>query len=123
MRIQGNLGSLLNNAYESHSTFSSWSSPWYDSTKQKKRILEKLTKIFLESLVFLERSKLKKEIQEREKLFTRESSQQAKDEMRNLFSFSFNTITKLEIKTKKKQERFFYYFLKVFQTHKKKARK
>ena len=36
-RIQGNMGSLLdnNNAYESHSTISSWSTPWYDSINRK----------------------------------------------------------------------------------------
>src|SRR3989337_502307 len=52
-RRQGNMGSLLDqhNAYESHSTFSSWSSPWYDSIKRK-RNSEKHTEIFLEFLVF-----------------------------------------------------------------------
>ena len=38
-------------SYESHSTFSSWSSPRYDSNK-KKRNSEKHTEIFLEFLVF-----------------------------------------------------------------------
>ena len=42
---------------------------------------------------FLEESKQAKEKQKREKLFTRESSQQAKEETGNLFGFSFNTTT------------------------------
>ena len=41
-----------NYSYESHSTFSSWSSPWYNSN-EKKRNSEKHTEIFLEFLVFL----------------------------------------------------------------------
>jgi hypothetical protein len=57
---------------------------------KKKRNSEKHTEIFFEFLVFLEESKLKKkEKQKREKLFTRESSQQAKEEQGNLFGFSF----------------------------------
>ena len=53
-RRQGKMCSYQfnNYSYESHSTFSSWSSPWYNSNK-KKRNLEKHTKIFLEFLVFL----------------------------------------------------------------------
>ena len=50
---------INNNIDESHSTISLWSSPWYDSS-QKKRILEKHTKIFLEFSVFHDASKLKK---------------------------------------------------------------
>ena len=60
---------------------------------QKKRISEKYTEIFLEFLVFPVISKLKIEKQKWEKLFTRESSQQAKEEARNLFGFSFNNTT------------------------------
>ena len=48
------MGSLLVEqlSYERHSTFSSWSSPWYKSNKRK-RNSEKHTEIFLEFLVFL----------------------------------------------------------------------
>ena len=56
-----------------------WSSPRYDSIK---RNLEKHTEIFLEFLVFLNKQN-KREKQKREKLFTRESSQQAKEELGN----------------------------------------
>ena len=63
---------------------------------------------------------------EKRKLFTRENSQQGKEETRNLFGFSFTTtklqLIKLERKTEKKQEMLLD-FLKVFRTHKKKARK
>ena len=45
---------------------------------KRKRNSEKHTEIFLEFLVFLEESKLEKEKQKWEKLFTRESSQQAR---------------------------------------------
>jgi hypothetical protein len=94
-RRQGNLGSLLDQQYciREPPNISSWSSP--HATQQKKRNSEKHTEMFLEFLVFLEESKLKKEKQKQEKLFTRESSQQTKEEMRNLFGFSFNTTTKL----------------------------
>ena len=54
-----------------------------------KRISQKHTEIFFEFLVFLEESKLKEEKQKQEKLFTRENSQQAKEELGNLFGFSF----------------------------------
>jgi hypothetical protein len=64
-------------------------------TQQKKINSEKHTEIFLAFLVFSEEEKLKKEKQKREKLFTWESSQQAKEESRNPFGFSFNTTTKL----------------------------
>ena len=51
------------------------------------------------------------------KLFTRESSQQTKEETRNLFGFSFTTtklqLIKLERKTEKKRE-IFLGFLKFF---------
>ena len=48
---------------------------------KKKRNSEKHTEIFLEFLIFLKESRLKKgENQKQEKLFTRESSQQAKEE-------------------------------------------
>ena len=39
-------------SYESHPTFSSWSSPWYNTNKRK-RNSEEHTEIFLEFLVFL----------------------------------------------------------------------
>ena len=50
------------------------------TTKEKKRNSEKHTEIFLDFLAFLEESKLKKEKQKREKLFTWESSQQVQEE-------------------------------------------
>ena len=78
---------INNNANDRHSTFSSWSSPRYNSNK-KKRNSEKHTEIFLELLVFLNRQN-KREKQKREKLFTRESSQQTKEGQGNIFGFSF----------------------------------
>ena len=61
------------------------------TTQQKKRKInsEKHTEIFLEFLVFHEGSKLKKGKQKMRKLFTRESSQQAKEELRTLFGLYF----------------------------------
>ena len=50
--------------------------------KQKKSISKKHTEMFLEFLFFLEEVK-----QEREKLFTRESSQQAKEEREIFLGF------------------------------------
>ena len=53
---------------------------------RKKRNSGKHTEIFLEFLGFLEQAN-KREKQKREKLFTRESSQQAKEEQGNIFGF------------------------------------
>ena len=71
-------------SYERHSTFSSWSSPWYNSNKRK-RNSEKHTNFF-GVFGFLQQANKK---QKREKLFTRESPQQGKEEQGNLFGFSF----------------------------------
>ena len=57
--------------------------------KEKKRISKKHTRNAFGVLFFLKKVK-----QAREKLFTWESSQQVKEESRNLFGFSFNTTTK-----------------------------
>ena len=54
----------------------------------RKRNLEKHTEIFLEFLVFFSKQ-IKGKAKKREKLFTRESSQQEKKEQGNLFGFSF----------------------------------
>ena len=61
---------------------------------ERKINAEKHTKMFLEFLVFLEESKLKKEKQKREKLFTWESSQKAKNNKEIFLGFLFNTTTK-----------------------------
>ena len=95
-RRQGNFGSLLDQyqcIWEPLNIFIVvFSSVWL--SKNRKINSEKHIEIFLEFLVFLEERKLKKgEKQKREKLFTREISQQAKEESRNIFGFSFNTTT------------------------------
>ncbi len=80
-------------SYESHSTFSSWSSPRYNSNK-KNRNSEKHTKIFLEFLVFLEESKLNKgKTKTRKTIYTRKLPTN-KRRTRNLLGFSFNITTK-----------------------------
>ena len=53
------------------------------------------------------------------KLFTRESSQQVKEEREIFLGFHFNSTTSMEIKL----TNFLVFFLKVYQTHKKKTRK
>ena len=58
---------------------------------KEKKNSEKHTKIFLEFLVFLNKQ-IKGKSKNGKKLFTRESSQHAKEEQGNLFGFSFNTI-------------------------------
>ena len=56
------------------------------------------------------------------KLFTRESSQQAKEEQEIFLGFLLIiTTTGMESKLAKSYNYFFLVFLKVFQTHKKKA--
>ena len=87
-RRQGNMGSLLDhNANGSHSTFSSWSSPRYDSIKDKE--IQRNTLKYFWSFWFFWKKANKKEKQRREKLFTQENSHQAKEEQGNLFGFSF----------------------------------
>ena len=53
------------------------------------------------------------------KLFTRESSQQVKEEREIFLGFHFNYTTSMEIKL----TNFFLVFLKVYPAHKNKARK
>ena len=96
------------------------SSPRYNSNK-KNRNSEKHTEIFLEFLVFLNKQ-IKREKQKREKLFTRESSQQAKEEKEIFLGILFSTTTKHALKVNSLQLCFFG-FSNVFQTHNKKARK
>ena len=56
------------------------------------------------------------------KLFTRESSQQAKEEQEIFLGFLLiTTITSMESKLAKGYNYFFWFFLKFFQTRKKKA--
>ena len=52
------------------------------------------------------------------KLFTREGSQQVKEEEEIFLGFHFNSTTSMEIKLTN-----FLFFLKVYQTHKKKLEK
>ena len=88
-KVKWALCQINNNAYESHSTFSSWSSPRYESI-ERKRNSKKHTKMLLEFLVFLKQAN-KREKQKLEKLFMQESSQQVKGEQGNLFGFSFQS--------------------------------
>ena len=83
--------------------------------KEKKRISKKHNEIFLEFLFFEEKIK-----QEREKLFTRESSQQVKEEQEIFLGFLLILLLSLESKLNRTK---FLVFLKVYQRHEKKARK
>ena len=56
-------------SYESHSTFSSWSSPWCNSSK-KKRNSEKHTEIFLEFLISLNKQNKKGKAKTRKTIYT-----------------------------------------------------
>ena len=58
------------------------------TTRIKRKEIQRDTLIFFGVFGFLEQAN-KREKQNREKLFTRESSQQAKEEQGNLFGFSF----------------------------------
>ena len=83
------MGSLLVQqlSYERHSTFSSWSSPWYNSNKRK-RNSEKHNEIFLEFLVFL--NKQIKGKSKNEKIYLHEKTpNKKKEEQGNIFGFSF----------------------------------
>ena len=65
------------------------------TTQQKKRKInsEKHTEIFLEFLIFLEESKLKKEKQKRENYLHGKAPNKQEEESINIFGFSFNTTT------------------------------
>ena len=60
--------------------------------KKEKEIQRNTLEIFLEFLVFrkAKQTKRKRKSKNEKKLFTRESSQQAKEEQGNLFGFSLN---------------------------------
>ena len=58
------------------------------STRIKRKEIQRNTLIFFEFFGFLEQAN-KREKQKREKIFTRESFQQAKEEQGNLFGFKF----------------------------------
>ena len=63
-------------------------------TQQKKVISEKHTEITLEFLIFLKKANKRRKTKTRKTIYTK-NSQQAKEEMINLFGFSFNTTTNL----------------------------
>jgi hypothetical protein len=91
---------------------------------KKKRISEKRTEIFLEFLVFLEESKLKRKTKTRKTIYTGELPTSKRRTRKSFWVFFLLLqLAQLERKTKKKREIYFLGFLKVFQTHKKKARK
>ena len=81
---------INNEAYESHSSFHR-GLLITKTQKKKKKFRETHWKYFWSFWFFFQKGKQikgEKEKQKREKLFTRESSQQAKEEQGNLFGFS-----------------------------------
>ena len=60
----------------------------FGTSRIKRKEIQRNTLKYFWSFGFLEQAN-KREKQKREKLFTRESSQQAKEEQGNLFGFSF----------------------------------
>ena len=75
----------------------------------------------MEFLVILEEGKLRGRKQNREKLFTRESSQQARRRIGKYFWVSFNT-TNYDMRKNPKINKKYFWIFEVFQTHKKKAK-
>ena len=118
------MGSLLDQqyAYESHSTFSSWPSPRYDSNK-KKINSEKHTEIFLEFFVFLNKPIKGKSKTEKNYLHGKASNKQNKN--KEIFlGFLFSAATNYSRKKNQKEAgNIFVFSQSFFQTHKKKARK
>ena len=62
---------ISNNANESHSTFSSWSSPRYDSIKRKE--IQRNTFKYFWSFWFLINKQIKRDKKKQEQLFTRKA--------------------------------------------------
>ena len=119
-RRQGKMCSYQfnNYSYESHSTFSSWSSPWYNSNKRK-RNSEKHTEIFLEFLIII--NKQIKSNNEKNYLHGKAPKKQKKN--KEIFlGFLFSATTKHAYISKLLQL-IFCYFSKVVQVHKNKSRK
>ena len=85
-----------NYSYESHSTFSSWSSPRYNSNKNKINS-NKHTEIFLEFLVFLNKEIKRKSKNEKNYLHGKAPNKQNKNKAIFL-GFLFNISTKHEQK-------------------------
>ena len=86
-------------------------------TQEKEKEIQRNTlEIFLEFLVFREGKQIReKKKTKMRKLFTRENSEQAKEEQGNLFGFSFILqLIKLQGKTEKKQGNIFGIFSKFF---------
>ena len=91
-KVKWALYQFNNYSYESHSTFSSWSSPRYNSNK-KKRNSEKHTEIFLEFLVFLNKQIKGKSKNEKNYLHGKAPNKQKKN--KEIFlDFLFSTTTK-----------------------------
>ena len=100
-------------SYESHSTFSSWSSPRYNSNK-KKRISKKHTEIFLEFLVFLNKQIKGKSKNEKNYLHRKAPNKQKKN--KEIFlGFCFNITTKHAQKVNQLQ--LFFLFILRFIKH------
>ena len=96
--------------------------PRYNSNKMK-RNSEKHTEIFLEFLVFFRKKIKGKNKNEKNYLHGKAPNKQKKNKeifLGFLFSTTANYSRK---KNQKEKQDIFLYFLKVFQTHKKKARK
>ena len=92
-------------------------------TKKWKRNLEKHTKIFLEFLVFRKQANKKGKAKTRKTIYTAKLPT-SKRRTRKSFGVFFLVLQQFKLGRKiKKKHEIFLYFLKVFQTHKKKARK
>ena len=91
-KVKWALYQFNNYSYESHSTFSLWSSPRYNSNK-KKRNSEKHTEIFLEFLVFFSKQIKGKSKNEKNYLHGKAPNKQNKN--KEIFlDFLFSTTTK-----------------------------
>ena len=83
------LRQINNNANESHSTFSSWSSPWYDSTNRKE-IQRNTLKYFFGVFRFSRRKQISRKQNEKNYLHGRAPNKQKKS--KEIFlGFIFNT--------------------------------
>ena len=96
----------------------------FSRLNKRKRISEKHTEIFLEFLVFLKESKLKKGNKNEKNIYTRKLPIGKRRTWKS-FWFFFLVLQQFKLgrKIKKKKETYFCIFFKVFRTHKKKERK
>ena len=92
-KVKWALYQINNYSYESHSTFSSWSSPWYDSIKDKE-IQRNTLKYFFGVFGFLQQANRKGKTKTRKTIYTGKLPTSKKKNKEIFLGFLFSITTK-----------------------------